>query len=171
MIRAAALALALATPAQAAEFNFCWIGDSGYTMTGRMTVDDTAMSNQLVTETDVTRFKIAGYLDGQLQGTWSAADRTDTTSWQLMFDPAAGRFLMPGETGLGITQAWNADGSASDCGTPGFGFNAGSNAQDLCINSVWVVQSGIAPNTPFFVTSAPVTPLCDSPALMGKRRR
>ena len=128
----------LATQTQAADFYFCWTGSNGYTMTGQMTIDPTALNKPIVTQDDVTLFKIAGYKDGRLLGKWDVANLTDTTSWLLNYDPARSVFMTPGEMGLGVSQAWNADGTATDCGNPGFGFNLGNFAQDFCLNGVWV---------------------------------
>jgi len=150
----------LATDADAAEFYFCWQGANGYTMTGQMTIEPTALNKPVVTQDDVTLFKIAGYQDGQLLGKWDMVTRRDDASWYLNYDPARGVFMTPGEMGLGVSQAWNADGTAMDCGDPGFGFNLGNYAQDFCLNGVWVEESGMPPETPFLVSPVPVDPLC-----------
>ena len=150
----------LATQTQAADFYFCWTGSNGYTMTGQMTINPTALNKPIVTQDDVTLFKIAGYQDGRLLGKWDVANLTDSTSWLLNYDPARRVFMTPGEMGLGVSQAWNADGTATDCGNPGFGFNLGNFAQDFCLNGVWVEESGMPPETPFLVSPVPVDPLC-----------
>ncbi len=161
MIRAASFALALvANSAQAADFYFCWQGSNGYTMTGQMTLNPSALNKPVVTQDDVTLFKIAGYQNSQLLGKWDMATRADGSSWILHYDPARRVFLTPGEMGLGVSQAWNADGTATDCGDPGFGFNLGNYAQDFCLNGVWVEESGMPPETPFLVSPIPVDPLC-----------
>jgi hypothetical protein len=54
------LAAGLTGPAQAAELNFCWLGGGGYTMTGRMSLPDAAMFKTILTEDDITGFKISG---------------------------------------------------------------------------------------------------------------
>ena len=157
---AAALAL-MGTQAQAVDFYFCWDGANGYTMTGQMTVNPAALSQPLVTENDVIEFRIAGYLDGMLIGKWDMQTRDADDTWQLHFDPTRGAFLTPGELGLGVSQAWNANGNADDCGNPGFGFNLGNYAQDFCLNGVWVEESGMPPETPFLVSPTPVSPICE----------
>lgn len=161
MIRVLVIAASvLANSSQAADFYFCWEGANGYTMTGQMSLNPVALNKPIVTQDDVTLFKIAGYQDGQLMGKWSLGDLQDTTSWLLNYDPARSVFLTPGEMGVGVSQAWNADGTAMDCGNPGFGFNLGSYAQDFCFNGVWIEESGMPPETPFFVSPVPVDPLC-----------
>lgn len=160
MIRATLILAVLGAPAQAADFYFCWTGAAGYTMTGQMTVPDEKLGQSLVTENDVTRFKVAGYLDGMLLGKWDMANRTDTTSWLLHYDPTRAVFPTPGELGMGMTQAWNAGGNANDCGDPGFGFNLGNYAQDFCVNNQWIEESGMPPDTPFLVSPDPIDPYC-----------
>ena len=161
MIRHAALALAMtATSADAADFYFCWKGENGYTMTGQMSLASGATAKDIVTHDDVTEFRIAGYQGGVLIGKWDQATREADDPWFLTYDPARFAFFTPDELGLGISQAWNAGGNADDCGNPGFGFNLGNYAQDFCLNGVWVEESGMPPETPFFVSPIPVDPEC-----------
>lgn len=161
MIRVAALSLSLvASQGHAADYYFCWLGANGYTMTGQMTIDPVALNKPVVTQDDVTLFKIAGYLEGTLLGKWDMATRAPDTSWLLNFDPARRAFMTPGDVGLGVSQAWNANGDADDCGNPGFGFNLGDYAQDFCLNGVWVEDSGMPPETVFLVSPTPVDPQC-----------
>lgn len=161
MIRTLVLgASLLAAPLQAAEYYFCWEGANGYTMTGQMSLAPGAINKPIVLQDDVTEFRIAGYHEGLLLGKWDLANRTDTTSWVVHFDPARNAFMTPGEVGLGVSQAWNANGDANDCGNPGFGFNLGNFAQDFCLNGAWIVDSGMPPETPFLVSFVPVDPEC-----------
>lgn len=161
MIRVASFALSLiATQAHAADFYFCWQGANGYTMTGQMTINPSALNKPVVTQNDVSLFKIAGYQNGNLLGKWDLAMRVEGSSWLLNFDPARREFMTPDDLGLGVSQAWNANGDADDCGTPGFGFNLGNYAQDFCLNGVWVEASGMPPETPFLVSAVPVDPFC-----------
>ena len=159
---------AIASPLSAADFNFCWAGGNGYTMTGRMQVPDHLMSNAVITENDVTGFKIAGYLEGTLIGTWDMASRNANTTWHLRFDPGSLTFLTGGSFATTRSQGWNADGTAQDCGTPGFGFNSGNYAQDVCINGQYAADSSIAPETPFVATFGAVTPTCDNAVVSSK---
>ncbi len=161
MIKGLTTVLALfATNAQAADFYFCWLGQNDYTMTGQMTITPSALNKPVVTASDVTRFKIAGYREGTLLGKWDMQTRAPGASWTLHFDPARSVFMTPGQIGLGVSQAWNANGDADDCGDPGFGFNLGNYAQDFCLNGVWVEESGMPPETPFLVSPTPVDPQC-----------
>ncbi len=167
----AALALAAtlsATTADAAMVYICWVGANGYTMTGSMDFPDSLADADMITEADVTRFKIAGYFEGQLIGTWDLADRTETTTWYLRYFPREMRFPTNAEVPGLIDQGWNADGTATDCGPGGFGFNAGNYAQDFCLDGVWIEPSGVPPETPFFAQSeAPWTPDCSGPRLLS----
>ncbi|MCX7302678.1 MAG: hypothetical protein NTX73_20260 [Rhodobacterales bacterium] len=158
-----------ASQSQAALVYLCWVGNNGYTMTGTMEFPDALQDAPMVTEADVTRFKIAGYLDGNLLGTWDLADKTPTTTWYLRYIPSEMRFPTNGEVPGIIDQGWNADGTAEDCGNPGFGFNAGNYAQDFCVNGVWVEPSGMPPPTPFLAQNeAPYSTDCAGPKLMSR---
>lgn len=161
MIRSFSIALSLvASNAHAADFYFCWLGANDYTMTGQMSLTPSAINKPVITQDDVTLFKIAGYLDGTLLGKWDMQTRADEASWMMHFDPARSVFMTPGDVGLGVSQAWNANGDADDCGNPGFGFNLGNYAQDFCLNGQWVEASGMPPETTFFVSPIPVDPQC-----------
>ena len=161
MIRSLSFALSLmATNAHAADFYFCWLGANDYTMTGQMTINPSALNKPVVTQDDVTRFKIAGYQEGTLLGKWDMETRAADDTWVLFFDPGRSVFMTPGDVGLGVSQAWNANGNADDCGNPGFGFNLGNYAQDFCLNGVWVEESGMPPETTFLVSPTPVDPQC-----------
>lgn len=163
-----ATTLLWASTADAAMVYICWVGGNGYTMTGSMEFPDSLLTADMVTESDVTRFKIAGYLEGQLIGTWDMADRTETTTWYLRYLPSEMRFPTNSEIPGPFDQGWNADGTATDCGAGGFGFNAGNYAQDFCLDGVWIEPSGVPPETPFFAqTEAPWSPDCSGPRLIG----
>lgn len=168
MIRTATLIALLATPAASADFEFCWEGANGYRMEGVMTVDDVLLNLPLVTHNDITAFFIVGYKDDIPLGTWDMRQLTPTTSWNLSFDPQNMVFPTGGMHDSAEGQAWNAGGRADDCGDPGFGFNSGTNAQDVCVNNVWHTDSMINRYTRF-----PVFPLgasevdCGGVALLG----
>ena len=155
MIRAAALIL-LATPATAETYAFCWVGAAGYTMEGVIGYPDGASG--IVTEDDVTAFAITGYRDGVPVGSWSLADRTPETTFELRFDADRLAFPTGGSRAGGTYQAWNADGEVENCGDPGFGFNGGNNAQDVCVDGTFIEASGIAPDTPLTVAPDPSNP-------------
>jgi len=77
----------LATPATAADFEFCWEGDNGYRMEGWMEVPDALMSRSLLTHDDVTGFFIQGFQNDIPLGAWDLRQLTPHTSWNLSFDP------------------------------------------------------------------------------------
>jgi len=163
--------MVMATPAQAATLNLCWKGGGGYTMTGRMTLPDAAMFRSILTEDDITGFKISGYHKGRLLGTWDASTRSKDTTWHLRFDPAGLIFLTGGRFASFASQGWNADGNVSNCGNPGFGFNAGNFAQDICVNGTFIEASSIDPDTPLLATLDPVTPDCRNTAAVSRAKR
>lgn len=160
-----------AAPLCAANLNFCWVGAAGYTMTGTMQFPDALLYKAVVTDRDVTRFKISGYRDGTYLGGWDMADRGDETTFHLRFDPIGMVFLMGGSFPTTHSQGWNADGRVENCGTPGFGFNSGNFGQDVCVNGRYILESSIAPDTPLFATTAAVTPDCGGAPLTGKARK
>ena len=172
MIRTLALLALIASPADAAVIHICWQGSNGYTMTGRMEFPDALLGGPIVTEADITAFRITGYLEGQLLGKWDLSALTPTTTWYLRYDPVSMTFPTTATnlSATGIDQGWNANGDVTDCGSPGFGFNAANYAQDICLNGIWVEPSGVPPETPFKAsTEAPFTPDCAGPALVSKR--
>jgi len=163
------LALTLfSAPVEAAEFNFCWAGAGGYTMTGRIAFPDELLGSAIITERDVTAFEIVGYEQGIAIGRWNMRDRTPSTTWHLRFDPATLTFPTGGSFPGDRSQGWNADGDVTDCGPRGFGFNSGNFAQDICLYGVWIAQSSIPPETPFRATTAPVAPDCRAVDFLGK---
>ena len=171
MMRAALIAgLLLATPAGAEVVHFCWQGANGYTMTGRMEFPDALRDAPLITEGEVTAFRITGFRDGVAIGSWDMADRSPQTTWYLRFMPRLMQFPVNGMIPGPFDQGWNADGTATDCGAGGFGFNAGNYAQDFCLDGVWVEESGMPPPTPFYaMTTPPPTPDCSGPMMLSKR--
>ena len=173
MLRALTVAaLFCAEAAQAATVHFCWVGGNGHTMTGVMEFDDAALSAPMITEEEVTAFRIEGYRDGVLIGSWDMADRTATTTWYLRYLPREMRFPTNSEVPGPFDQGWNADGTATDCGAGGFGFNAGNYAQDFCLDGVWIEASGVPPETPFLAQpEAPSSPDCSGPQMLSARGR
>ena len=153
-------ALGLAAPAQAAQFNFCWQGAGGYTMTGVIGFPDRALSSDMVTERDLTRFEITGYENLIPVGRWTLDDRKPGSTFHVRFDPQTMTFPTGGSFPGNDSQGWNANGDVTDCGPKGFGFNSGNYAQDICLYGIWMDRSSIHPATPFFVTTGPVTPDC-----------
>ncbi|WP_299817909.1 hypothetical protein [uncultured Jannaschia sp.] len=154
--RRAALALAgglvFAAPAQAVTYGFCWQGEADYRIEGVIAYPDNMRG--LVTERDVTAFIITGWRDDAYLGRWSAEDATPETSWMLRFDADALAFRMGGYVEDNSYQQWNADGTATDCGTPGFGFNGGNRAQDVCVDGTFIDESGVPPDTPLAISAS-----------------
>ena len=151
--------------------NLCWVGANGYTMTGRMELPDSKMLQTVVTEDDVTAFKVSGYRKGELLGTWDANRRGASDTWHLRFDPAGLQFMVGSRFAGTASQGWNADGSVENCGAAGFGFNAGDFSQDLCVNGMYIEDSSIDPTTPLLGTFDPVTPDCRNTAPVSKQRQ
>ena len=162
------LAAAFAAPVHAAQFNFCWVGAAGYSMTGVIEFPDEKLNQDLITEDDVTRFEIVGYNRMIPIGTWSMEEVRWDTTWHLRFDPQTLSFPTGGNFGTDASQGWNANGGMTDCGRNGFGFNSGNYSQDFCLFGAWVEQSAIDPNTPFRATTQPVDAACSGSYLMGR---
>ncbi len=156
MIRAALLLSLAASAAQAETHVFCWEGALGYRIEGIITYPRNATG--IATEDDVTAFAITGWRGDLRLGQWSLADLTPDTSWTLRFDTDRLEFPMGGIREDGTYQAWNAGGFADDCGIPGFGFNGGNRAQDVCVDGVFIDESGIAPDTPLRIAPDPSNP-------------
>lgn len=169
MIRAlvATAACLAAGPGQAAQFNFCWLGAGGYSLTGVIAFPDALLSAPMITEADVTRFEITGYAFGVQIGAWDIATRARSATWHLRFDPQTLTFPTGGSFGSDASQGWNASGTVDDCGRAGFGFNSGNYAQDICLYGVYVVQSSIDPTTPLRATTDEVSPNCQGRPLSG----
>ncbi|MEL7184610.1 MAG: hypothetical protein AAFY65_09905 [Pseudomonadota bacterium] len=156
MIRAALLFAALASPAQAVTYGFCWRGSNEYRIEGFISYPDGATG--LITEDEVTGFGITGWRGESYLGQWSLKDLTDETSWTLRFDADALAFRMGGFPSEDSYQEWNANGFADDCGNPGFGFNGGNRAQDVCVNGQFIDESGIDPDTPLSIAPDAANP-------------
>lgn len=169
-LRLAAVLALVAQAVPAEVVHFCWQGDNGYTMTGRMEFPDALSGAAMITEADVTAFTITGYRHGAALGSWDMATRAPDATWYLRYFPDRMEFPVDAMVPGPFDQGWNANGDANDCGIPGFGFNAGNYAQDFCVDGVWVEESGMPPPTPFYaMTTPPPTPDCSGPMLMSKR--
>ena len=165
-IRIAALATALAGPAQAATQTFCWLGANEYRVEGYITYPDTAQG-WLLTENTVTDFGITGWRGNTFLGEWSMKDLTPDTSFTLRFNTRTMAFPMGGYREDDTYQEWNADGTATDCGTPGFGFNGGNRAQDICVDGQFIEESGIDPDTPLSIAPGATNPCGPLPMSNG----
>jgi len=146
------LALSLATTAQAADtarFQFCWVGEGGYTMRGMIGFPSELLGTGIINQSHVTEFRIVGFRDDLPVGSWSLDQLTPTTSWELYFDTRTLEFPTGGYSTEQSYQQWNANGQVNDCGPGGFGFNGGNLYQDVCIDNTWITDSSIEPATPF----------------------
>ncbi len=162
---ALAATLTAASPAAAVTHYICWTGGAGYSMTGVMSYPDALANTPIITQDDVTEFKIVGYFEGRRVGSWSLDEITPETSWLLRYDTAGGYFPLTGFSGL--YQMWNANGLVDDCGTPGFGFNAGNGGQDVCVDGTYIASSTINWDTPLTTQAVRPQPDCNGPALLG----
>ncbi len=162
------LATGLASPSLAADLRFCWVGANGYSLSGRMQVPDQKMSFSVITENDVTAFRISGFHKGVPIGNWDMRDRTPDTTFHVRFDPIAMQFLTGGSFASTNSQGWNADGNVMNCGNPGFGFNSGNYAQDICVNGKYIEASSIDPSTPLLAQIGPEAATCTPAKLMSK---
>lgn len=158
----------MGSAAQAADLSFCWFGKGGYVMAGRMQVASDAMSKPIVTEDDLVAFKITGYHHGQVLGTWDMSDAADDSTWHLRFDPERMTFLTGHSFPTTKSQGWNANGGVRDCGAPGFGFNAGSAGQDICVNGRFIAESSVPPETPLIATPERTTRDCTAQIVFSK---
>ncbi len=159
--------LGLATQAQAAKFQFCWIGGGGYTMRGIIGFPDALLGTGVITQDDVTEFAIFGFHNDVPIGSWSLEQLTPETTWVLRFDTDTLEFPTGGHRLLGTYQAWNANGEVNDCGVGGFGFNGGNYAQDVCIDNTYIEVSSIDPDTPFRAFPEGVEVSCEASLLLG----
>jgi hypothetical protein len=155
------LAILAAHPAQAKEVQFCWEGNAGYRLVGTMAFPDLLSTADLITEADVTAFTITGYWEDATVGHWSLDQLTPQTSWNLNYSPRDMQFLVGGHSTGDSGQQWNADGTATNCGLPGLGFNSGASAQDLCLDGVFVQESGVDPATPLMAVPAEAASPCE----------
>lgn len=163
----AVLALVPMATAVLAETRYlCWQGASGYTMTGRFAYPDRLAGRALIREGDITDFAIRGFRDGKPVGAWSLDALEAGTSWRVRYDPQRHLFVLEGRDGL--YQMWNANGAVDDCGTPGFGFNAGNGGQDVCVDGRFVTASTIDPATPLVSYARPQPRDCIGTPLLGK---
>ncbi len=145
-----------ATKSNAKDIYFCWSGANGYSMTGSMELADGSESTNLITEQDLSAFEIVGYSNGKFLGSWSMAEIYEDTTWHLRYDRALQSFLV-GDGFAGLrSQGWNANGNVENCGSPGFGFNSGNFAQDICVDGKFIDDSSVHPETPFTVSVVPL---------------
>lgn len=156
--------------ASAEVVHFCWQGENGFTMTGRMEFPDALSQAALITQDDVTAFHIIGFYNGRAIGRWDIAKSQPGDTWYLRYMPREMRFPVNGEVMGPFDQGWNANGDANDCGAGRFGFNAGNYAQDFCLDGRWIEESGMPPPTPFYaMATPPANPDCSGPMMVMKQ--
>jgi len=139
---------AQAALADTAAYKFTWVGNGGYELRGIMAFDAALLSVSRVYETDVSCFEITGFKDEVQVGRWALGMLTPETTWTMTFDTSSQEFVVYSpETPM--PQAWNMNGGGYNCGAPGFGFNIGSAAQDICVDGDLKFDSQVAPPRPF----------------------
>lgn len=137
--------------AEPVTYRFDWQGSGGFAMAGVMQFDAAHLGKRLVIETDIACFAIEGTQDGVPIGRWALGMLEIDTTWTLTFDTLTQEFVSFGPNHQ-MPQAWNMDGAGFNCGDPGFGFNIGNAAQDICVNGDLMVASQVRPSRPFPVT-------------------
>lgn len=142
------LLCALPAAAQEARYRFVWDGAKGHRMRGALAFDG-SMPHAIIRESDLTCFEIEGYRDGTPLGRFTLGMVGPDSVWWLHFDRTRAAFLVEGEMGISMPQAWNMNGFGTGCGAGGFGFNIGDYAQDLCSDNVFLQDSGVDPYRPF----------------------
>jgi hypothetical protein len=140
--------LPAAAAADSAAFRFVWQGGGDWSMRGAIAFDAALLGGPWVLEDQVQCFFIEGYEGDRPVGRWALGMLNEETTWTLTFDPAAGHFVIYSLDSF-MPQAWNMDGAGRDCGDPGFGFNIGNAAQDLCLDGELVEASQVPPDRPF----------------------
>jgi hypothetical protein len=141
------MALMAAPFATAADYEFSWTGSNNYRLEGAFSISDDLAGSVRIDETDVDCFWIRGFRNNAPIGSWSLRDLTDSTTWTLNFNPSNSQFRVGSNS-----QEWNMNGAGTGCGENGFGFHAGSYAQDVCINNKLIRPSQILPRTPMTAT-------------------
>lgn len=154
LLFAVVLMFAARASAEPQTYSFSWTGAGGYSMQGALSFDNSLLSGPIVLRDDVSCFVIEGFFDGDPIGRWGLGMLTPETSWRLHFSPVQRAFVTEGYF-IDMPQAWNMNGSGTDCGEGGFGFNLGNIGQDLCLSNVMVEESRISPYEDFPATLDP----------------
>lgn len=148
------LAWASTAQAESVSYSFEWQGNGGFVMRGAMSIPEELSMRDRIYESDVSCFEITGFQNDEKIGRWALGMLLPDTTWVLTFNPRGREFLVFGpETPM--PQAWNMDGAGYNCGDPGFGFNIGSAAQDLCVDGELMFDSQVPPPQPFPVVWNP----------------
>lgn len=169
----ALLLMARAAWAEPEIYQFTWQGNGDHVLNGALMLDPAQAGAPVVTEEAVQCFWIEGRRGATVLGSWGLGQRTAATTWTLTLDRRVPEFLVYPDRD-GMPQAWNMNGWGENCGAPGFGFNIGSAAQDICVDGRLIVESQVPPSTPFLVRridSFDFPPgSCSAPLLLGALR-
>lgn len=158
----AALMLCAVTGRAAASeiYRFTWRGADQYRVEGAFQLRED-VDQPIAREEDLRCFEIRGYRGDTAVGAWGLGLLTPETAWRFGFDRAAGEFLVGGLSYGPNGQQWNMFGDGAGCGTGGFGFNAGSAGQDVCVDDRMRSASRIAPGTPLAAERDPAATFSD----------
>ena len=140
-------AVSISSAADAASYEFTWNGEGGYKMEGAFSISDDLAKKAYIDKSAIECFWIQGYRSDVPIGSWSVGDLTPETTWSFGFKPQDLEFQMAGNR-----NEWNMNGTGRGCGKDGFGFHAGSYAQDICINNRLITASQVTPRTPMMAT-------------------
>lgn len=158
--------------AQTAIYTFKWPGSGGYNLSGAMQLDTSTGAN-ILTQDQVMCFEIFGFQNEDRLGQWYLSDRNPATTWVLNFDLTTSEFLVFGQgENSEMPQAWNMNGAGVNCGDPGFGFNIGNAAQDICVDGELIFESQVAPSRALPAQRVDVyeftDPGCSGPLLLSQ---
>ncbi|MEL6978848.1 MAG: hypothetical protein AAGM38_09240 [Pseudomonadota bacterium] len=148
------LVVAGGVAAAADAYRFTWLGADGYRIEGAFALREGA-GQAVARGRDVLCFEIHGFKGEAPLGSWGLGALEPDSAWGFGFDRNARRFLVGGLSYGPNGQQWNMFGDGSGCGDGGFGFNAGSAGQDVCVDDRMRVASRIAPATPLAATPDP----------------
>jgi hypothetical protein len=127
-----AMAVAMAPRAEAASFRIDWTGSAGYTMTGLFGFSDALLGTGVIDETQVTSFRIEGFLNAVSVGSWDffANGLVGADTFNLNFNTTTLAFVVGGFSSGPTGQDWGVSVGGTTCQATGFGFSSGSGSQD-----------------------------------------
>ncbi len=134
LIAAAALSVA-ALSAQAATYSVMWSGNSGYSLSGEFSFDDSLLNTGRIDETAITALSFDVLLNGVSQGSAELSTfNPPTAAFNFNFDTTAETFFAGGfSTGLD-GQSWNNGGSE-------VGFTSGNVSQGASVGGDFLLGS------------------------------
>jgi len=139
-----AFSVFVSSTVQAASYEFTWTGSNGYRLEGALSIPDNLAKSTFIDESAIECFWIQGFHRDEPVGAWSIRQLMAETTWTLKFEPKNLRFRTSGSG----NQEWNMNGTGRGCGKDGFGFHAGSAAQDICIDNRLIRSSEVPSETP-----------------------